>query len=118
VTGIPQLIADLGFGPDLPIARDATTAASLQGLGRTEALIASALVAGRATVDEIVATTDLPIATVLAALTLLQRKGLTSGAHGRFRPAGTLLGEQRAFWERASEERSRSVARGGQPLLP
>jgi DNA processing protein len=118
VTGIPQLIADLGFGSDLGIGRDATAAASIQGLGRTEALIASALLAGRATVDELVATTDLPIATVLAGLTLLQRRGLTAGAHGRYRPAGTLLGQQEAFWERAATERSGSVARAGHPLLP
>jgi DNA processing protein len=118
VTGIPQLIADLGFGPDGQIGRDGTAAASVQGLGRTEAVIASALLAGRATVDELVAATDLPVATVLAALTLLQRKGLTAGAHGRYRPAGTLLGEQGAFWERAAQERSGSVARAGQPLLP
>ena len=118
VTGVPQLIADLGFASDVRIGRDATAAASIQGLGQTEALIAGALLAGRATVDELVATTDLPIATVLAGLTLLQRKGLTAGAHGRYRPAGTLLGQQGAFWERAASERSGSVARAGQPLLP
>jgi DNA processing protein len=118
VTGIPQLIADLGFGPDRPIGRDATAAASVQGLGRTEALIASGLIAGRATVDELVASTDLPVATVLAALTLLQRKGLATGTHGRYRAAGTLVGEQGAFWEGAAEERSRAVARARQSLLP
>jgi DNA processing protein len=118
VTGVPQLIADLGFGPGARIGRDATTGASIQGLGQTEAIIADALLAGRATVDELVATTDLPVATVLAGLTLLQRKGLTAGAHGRYRPAGTLRGRQQAFWERAAEERSGSVARAGQPLLP
>jgi DNA processing protein len=118
VAGVPQLIADLGFSADVRIGRDATAAASVQGLGQTEALIARALLAGRATVDELVAATDLPIATVLAGLTLLQRKGLTSGAHGRYRPAGPLLGEQGAFWERAGKERSGSVAPAGQPLLP
>jgi hypothetical protein len=118
VAGVPQLIADLGFSADVRIGRDPTAAASVQGLGKTEALIARALLAGRATVDELVAATDLPIATVLAGLTLLQRKGLTSGAHGRYRPAGTLLGEQGAFWERAGKERSGSVAPAGQPLLP
>ena len=90
----------------------------MQELGRTEARIASALVSGLATVDELVATTDLPIATVLAALTLLQRKGLVIGAHGRYRPAGTMLGFQTSFWEGASEGRRRVVARSGQPLLP
>ena len=33
---------------------------------------------------------------------LLERRGLTSGAHGRYRPAGTLLGEQSA-WTRIVE---------------
>ena len=70
--------------------RDALAAATSQDLGRTEAAVARGLVDGHATVDELVATTDLPVATVLAALTLLERRGLTSGAHGRYRPAGTL----------------------------
>ncbi len=118
VTGIPQLVADLGYTGVAKPALDALAGASMQELGRTEALIASSLLSGLATVDELVATTDLPIATVLAALTLLQRKGLVTGAHGRYRPAGTMLGFQTSFWERASEGRRRVVARAGQPLLP
>jgi DNA-binding IclR family transcriptional regulator len=50
-------------------------------------------VAGHVTVDELVAVTDLPVATVLTALVLLERRGLTVGIHGRYRPAGPLLGE-------------------------
>jgi DNA processing protein len=105
VAGVPQLIADLGFvshgvGPD-----DALAGATTQGLGRTEALVARRVMDGHATVDELVATTDLPVATVLAALTLLERRGLTSGTFGRYRPTGTLLGEQTAFWERAADDR-------------
>lgn len=117
VAGIPQLIADLGYTRDAGTGSDALAIASAQELGITEAVIARALVAGHATVDELVAVSDLPIATVLAALTLLQRRGLARGAHGRYRPAGTLVGEQTAFWERAMDGR-RSVARAGQPLLP
>ncbi len=118
VTGIPQLIADLGYtGAPKPDV-DALAGASMQELGRTEALIASALLGGLATVDELMATTELPVATVLAALTLLQRKGLVTGAHGRYRPAGTMLGSQSSFWAGASEGRRRVVARAGQPLLP
>ena len=97
VAGVPQLIADLGYAVAGTTARDALAIASAQDLGRTEAAVARGLIAGRATVDELVATTDLPVATVLAALTLLERRGLTSGAHGRYRPAGTLLGERTAF---------------------
>jgi DNA processing protein len=105
VAGVPQLIADLGFvshgvGPD-----DALAGATTQGLGRTEALVARRVMDGHATVDELVATTDLPVATVLAALTLLERRGLTSGTFGRYRPTGTLLGEQTAFWGRAADDR-------------
>ena len=118
VTGIPQLIADLGFTAVDKPSLDPLASAAVQELGRTEALIASSLLAGNATVDELVATTDLPIATVLAGLTLLQRKGLVTGAHGRYRPAGTMLGSQTSFWERASKGRRRVVARVGQPLLP
>jgi DNA processing protein len=118
VTGIPQLIADLGFTSPLQLAGDAVVVASLQGLGRTESLIASGLLEGHATVDELVAATDLPIATVLAALILLQRKGLVAGAHGRYRAAGAMLGEQPSFWSRADESRPRVVARAGQALLP
>lgn len=104
VAGIPQLIADLGYaaadpgrdagGEDGP-ARDALSTATASTLGRAEAAVADALVAGHATVDELVAVTDLPVAAVLATLTLLERRGLAAGTFGRYRPAGTLLGEGR-----------------------
>jgi DNA processing protein len=118
VAGVPQLIADLGFSKVPIVDRDALIAATSQDLGRTEAVVARSLVDGHATVDELVATTDLPVATVLAALTLLERRGLTSGAHGRYRPAGTLLGEQTMFWEEAARDEARVVARAGQAMLP
>lgn len=119
VAGVPQLIADLGFTGEGRPGRDALAKASAQDLGVTETVIASSLIAGHATVDELVAATDLPIATVLSALTLLQRRGMVLGAHGRYRPGGTLVGEQTAFWEKAKEERRpRSIGRAGQALLP
>lgn len=119
VAGIPQLIADLGFTGERRTGQDALANASAQQLGITEAVIAGSLIAGNATVDELVAATDLPIATVLSALTLLQRRGMVLGAHGRYRPGGTLVGEQTAFWEEAEEERRpRPIARAGQALLP
>lgn len=93
VAGIPQLVADLGLaGPRGERGVGPDVAATIQELGRTEAAVAGLLVAGLVTVDEIVATADLPVATVLAALTMLERRGLAVGVHGRFRPAGTLLG--------------------------
>ena len=57
--------------------------------------VASALVDGLTTADELMASLDLPVATVLAALALLERRGLAIGVHGRYRPAGALLGEIR-----------------------
>jgi DNA processing protein len=92
VAGIPQLIADLGFAHPTP-AGDALVNATSRNLGATEGQVATALVAGRITVDELVAATDLPVATVLAALTMLERRGLATGVYGRYRPAGPLLGE-------------------------
>jgi DNA processing protein len=93
VAGVPQLIADLGFAQPTAGARDAVAAAAAQALGAVESTIAAELLAGRVTVDELVATTDLPVATVLTALVLLERRGLAVGIHGRYRPAGPLLGE-------------------------
>lgn len=93
VAGIPQLIADLGLARPTAGARDAVAAAATQSLGTVEGAVAAELMAGRVTVDELVATTDLPVATVLTALMLLERRGLAVGIHGRYRPAGPLLGE-------------------------
>jgi len=91
VSGVPQLIEDLGLAV-APTGRHATAlaGATLTELGGTAARVGHALVDGRITVDELVAATDLPVATVLAALTLLERRGLVVGAFGRYRPAGTL----------------------------
>lgn len=94
VAGIPQLIADLGFARPMPGMRDAVAAAATQSLGKAEGAIAAGLVAGHVTVDELVAVSDLPVATVLSALVLLERRGLAVGVHGRYRPAGALLGER------------------------
>jgi len=100
VAGIPQLMADLGLatatrptGPGSPAAADAVASATLQTIGETEAAIARQLLRGRVTVDEIVAAGGWPVATVLAALAMLERRGLVAGIHGRYRPAGALLGE-------------------------
>lgn len=93
VAGVPQLIADLGYAQPIPGMRDAVAAAAAQSLGNVERAIAKQLVAGHVTVDELVAVTDLPVATVLSALVLLERRGLVVGIHGRYRPAGPLLGE-------------------------
>lgn len=93
VAGIPQLIADLGYARPRAGLGDAVAAAATQSLGEVERSIAAELLAGRVTVDELVAASDLPVATVLTALVLLERRGLAVGIHGRYRPAGPLLGE-------------------------
>jgi DNA processing protein len=93
VAGIPQLIDDLGLADHL--ARPGVTpsvAATLADVGDAAGRIGRELVHGRATVDELVAVTGWPVASVLAALTLLERRGLALGVHGRFRPAGSLAG--------------------------
>jgi DNA processing protein len=121
VAGVPQLIADLGF-TDPARDRDARLSeATAQDLSTAEASIAGAIVEGLATVDELVAATDLPVATVLAAITILERRGLATGAYGRYRPSGPLLGEAQTFREdslRKTRGRGRTVARAGQPMLP
>jgi DNA processing protein len=94
VAGIPQLIADLGFAQPTIGLGDAVATATTQSLGEVEGAIAAELVAGRVTVDELVAATDLPVAAVLTALVLLERRGLAVGIHGRYRPGGPLLGER------------------------
>lgn len=97
VAGIPQLIADLGYTADLQDAPrlDALASAALETMGGMERRVAHALVDGLTTADELMASLDMPVATVLATLTLLERRGLAVGVHGRYRPAGALLGEIR-----------------------
>jgi DNA processing protein len=91
VAGIPQLIADLGLADRLVERRiPVDVAATLTGVGDVAARLGREIVRGRSTVDELVAVTGWPVATVLAALTMLERHGLVVGIHGRYRPAGGL----------------------------
>ncbi len=92
VAGVPQLVDDLGL-IDHDAAGSVTAPmaeAALVELGGTAAGIGRHVVAGRVTVDELVAVSGLPVATVLSALTLLEARGLVHGAYGRYRPAGLL----------------------------
>jgi predicted Rossmann fold nucleotide-binding protein DprA/Smf involved in DNA uptake len=59
-------------------------------------MVGERLVRGLTTVDELVASTGLPVASVLAALTMLETRGLVIGAYGRYRPAGRLAGRPTA----------------------
>jgi DNA processing protein len=93
VAGIPQLIADLELVDELgtpAVAVSRSVAAVLVGLDPGPRRIATALVSGRTTADELVAVTGLSIAGVLAALTLLESRELVAGAYGRYRPIGDL----------------------------
>lgn len=91
VTGIPQLIDDLGLADHLTKPGVTSSAASsLLDVGEAAGRVGRELVLGRATVDELVAVTGWPVASILTALTVLERHGLAVGIHGRFRPAGGL----------------------------
>jgi DNA processing protein len=92
VAGIPQLLEDLDLveaRPDEP-PMPAIAAASLVELGPVPRRIAAELLAGHATTDELVAVTRYPVATVLAAITLLESSGLVVDVYGRLRPVGPL----------------------------
>ena len=113
VAGIPQLIDDLGLAEHLAergVSTDA--AATLANVGPAAGRLGRELVLGRATVDELVAVTGWPVASVLAALTLLERRGLAVGIHGRFRPAGGLASADPAT-ARQRPRKSRLAVRGG-----
>jgi DNA processing protein len=94
VAGIPQLLEDLGIIDPQAAADDPASlvpvAALLVELGGGPRRIAAELLRGRTTADELVATTGLTIAGVLAALTLLESRGLVAGVYGRYRPVGPL----------------------------
>jgi DNA processing protein len=93
VAGIPELVEDLGLtgeaSPDTPRARRSLEA-ELVEVGATAAMVARELVAGRSTLDELVATTGHEPATILGALTLLELRDLATSTYGRYRPAGRL----------------------------
>jgi DNA processing protein len=109
VSGVPQLLEDLGMAaeaglatPPVPrTARSGAPAATADSLDPTAALaamdgadrpIASAILGGAATVDEIVAVTRQPIGAVLRALTRVEGDGFIIGRHGRYRVSDTYAG--------------------------
>ncbi|HEX5590019.1 MAG TPA: DNA-processing protein DprA [Candidatus Limnocylindrales bacterium] len=107
VSGVPQLLEDLGLEaasafpeprragtlvpPPVPVRAPSAEARQAE-LPPREARIARQLIHGAGTADELVATTGLPIAAVLAGLTALETRGLAVGAYGRYRPSGALAG--------------------------
>ncbi len=84
VAGIPQLIEDLGLAGRLADpAVPARAASTLVEVGEAAGRIGREVLGGRATVDELVAVTGWPVASVLTALTVLEGHGLVVGVHGR-----------------------------------
>lgn len=92
VARIPELIAELCLLDEAPAAGAprASLAAELIELGPTARDVGAALVAGRGSLDELVAATGLEPATILGALTLLELRGLVTTTYGRYRAAGRL----------------------------
>jgi DNA processing protein len=103
VSGVPQLLEDLGLmaeaalprtGGDGAIARSTvrlpSAKAVLSGRDAAQVAVAEALVHGAVTADEIVAVTRLSIGGVLGALTRLEAAGLARPVHGRYEPLGSL----------------------------
>ena len=60
----------------------------LAALPAVERAVAESLIGGRGSVDELVAATGQPGATMLGALTGLELRGLVVETYGRYRPAG------------------------------
>jgi DNA processing protein len=99
VAGIPELIEDLALlGRSDRTGRPARPSleAELIELGAGARAVATALVGGCGTLDELVAATGFQPAAALGALTLLEVRGLAASAYGRYRPAGRLMAEDLA----------------------
>ncbi len=79
----------------------ATSGAALAALSGPERTVAAALLAGRATVDELVATTGMAPASVLVVLTRLEDRGDAVAVLGRYVPAGPLAAAPIAIRDRA-----------------
>ena len=120
VAGIPELLEDLGLtgaGPRArrdpgddgasAVAAAASPASVLASLPPVARVIAGAVIAGRTSVDELVAATGLGGATVLGAITTLELRGLLVETFGRYRAAGPLAS--------AAAGRRSSIPRVGPP---
>jgi len=104
VSGIPQLLEDLGLAAEAgieppPVPRTSRSGApgstagsldpeaALASMDAADRPIAGAILRGAATVDEIVAVTRQPVGAVLQALTRIEGDGFVIGRHGRYRVA-------------------------------
>ena len=88
VSGVAELLEDLGLVEEGQVDGRAGPSARARGLaldlGPVEQRLLDRLDRGPATVDELVASAAAAVATVLGALTLLEMRGLVSGAYGRY----------------------------------
>jgi DNA processing protein len=109
VSGVPQLLDDLGLSaasglaapsdaaagePDRIVVRSSvrlpSASAVLSGRDAAQVAVAEALIHGAVIVDELVAVTRLSVGAVLGALTRLEAAGLARPLHGRYEPMGPL----------------------------
>ena len=127
VTGIPELLADLGLDRDATPSPNGPPRPSLEAhlveLGPTAREVAAALVAGNGTLDDLVGATGHESATVLGTITLLEMAGLATSTYGRYRAAGRLassaVGVLADLGDAAAAARSRPAAGSrGPPGLP
>lgn len=86
VAGVPELIEDLELG--CPVA--SLPGAVAPPMGDAGRRVAALVAAGHGTVDEIAGGADLPVASVLGVLSVLELHGLVVAAVGRYRPTGLL----------------------------
>ncbi len=122
VAGVAELIEDLdlvgqsqatsrsGYERPSALAPRPTPSAVLATLGPAERAIATALLAGSATVDDLARAAGMPVATVLGTLTVLELRALVSAGGGRYRLDGVLAG--------AAPVQTGAVAHLRQPVLP
>src|SRR5438093_850728 len=122
VTGIPELLVDLGLDPAAAgvagsstrrqaVARLPSVSAELIELGQTAREIATALIAGNGSIDELAVATGHTPATILGAITLLEMRGLATSTYGRYRAAGRLASALPGDGRRRVRPRYRSTTR-------
>jgi DNA processing protein len=108
VAGIPELLEDLELvattrrRPSRATSaegrararrvRSAGPDAHLAELGTIERRVMTAILAGHARTDALVAATGLPVGAVLGAITALELRGTIANAFGRFQPLGVFAG--------------------------
>jgi DNA processing protein len=121
VAGVAELLEDLGLAGGEQVRQPPTVGeaagvtapigpssdAILASLAPTERAVAREILGGVRSLDEIVHATGLPPAGALAAITVLELRGLIGGAFGRYQPVGVLEGADVARRPRPAARRRR-----------